>query len=247
MITRPAFALAVASFAALGCAAGSHGARPSTTGASSKVFDAKVAKNWASAPFAFERAVDPRKPGDFAVFRVSGLLVDEPRTIAQRVVAREGATLVVDYDVTTASGARDTFRVSFDAVGEADEAVFAVSRIALGAETPIEVATFTSFMDTTTFASELVDHGEVFRTPPFVREVDGRSFDCEESSNHVTLGGLGAIQTQTVCPALHWGAVESEIVTDDGEVLQRRELVELGESDPSKPIYVAKFAPRWIY
>jgi len=224
-----------------------HRATKPVTAVTSKVFDANVAKNWASAPFAFERAIDPRKPGDFAVFRVSGLLVDEPRTIAERVVAREGATLVVDYDVTTPSGGRDTFRVSFDAVGAEDEAVFAVSRVALGAETPVEVATFTSFMNATTLAAELVDHGEVFRTPPFVREVDGRSFDCEESSHHVTLGGLGAIQTSTTCPALRWGAVESEIVTDEGEVLQRSELVELGESDPSKPIYVAKFAPRWIY
>jgi hypothetical protein len=231
--------------AALGCAQRAKPATVGGTSGTSKVFDAKVAKNWASTPFAFERAIDPRKPGDFAVFRVSGLLVDEPRTIAERVVAREGATLVVDYDVTSVSGGRDTFRVSFDAVGADDEAVFAVSRVALGAETPVEVSTFTSIMNAT--ALEIVDHGEVFRTPSFVREVDGRSFDCEETSDHVTIGGLGAIQTSTFCPALHWGAVESEIVTDDGEVLQRTELVELGESDPSKPIYVAKFAPRWIY
>jgi hypothetical protein len=246
MVTRSLISFAFASLAALslGCA---HRAKPATTTGSSKVFDADVAKRWASAPFAFERAIDPRKPGDFAVFRVSGLLVDEPRTIAERVVAREGAILVVDYDVTSASGARESLRVSFDAVGSEDEAVFAVSRIALGAETPVEVAAFTSLMNATGLAADIVDHGEVFRTPPFVREIDGRSFDCEESSNHVTIGGLGAIKTSTFCAALHWGAVESEIVTDEGDVLERTELVELGESDPSKPIYVAKFAPRWMY
>jgi hypothetical protein len=249
MVTRTLSAivvasLAVAAFAALGCA---RSAKPTTAPTRSKVFDTDVAKRWASTPFAFERSIDPRKPGDFAVFRVSGLLVDEPRTIAERVVAREGAILVVDYDVTSSSGTHETLRVSFDAVGAEDEAVFAVSRVALGEETPVEVAAFASLLDATNLGDTIVDHGEVFRTPPFVREIDGRSFDCEESSNHVTIGGLGAIKTSTVCPALRWGAVESEIVTDEGEVLQRSELVELGESDPSKPIYVAKFAPRWMY
>lgn len=242
MITRSIFIASAFSLVALGCA---HGAKRATS--SPSVFDVKIAANWASSPFAFERAIDPRKPGDFAVFRVSGLLLDEPRTIAQRVVAREGAVLVVDYDVTSASGVRDTLRVSFDAVGGTDDAVFAVSRVSLGAETPVEVAAFSSLMSDTMLLSGVVDHGEVFRTPPFVREIDGRSFECEEASALVTIGGLGATRATTICPALRWGPVESEIIGDEGEVLHRSELVEIGESDPSKPIYVASGTPRWLY
>lgn len=211
------------------------------------MFDARVAARWTSSHFAVERSVDPRKPGDFAVFKVSGTLLEEPRTIAERVVAREGAIVVLDYDVTSASGARESLRVRFDAVRAFDDGVFAVSRLSLGAEQPVEVAAFESFMNATLLTTDVVDHGEVFRTPPFVREVDGRSFDCEESSARVTVRGLGATRTSTTCNALPWGEVESELVDDDGEVLHHAELVELGESDPHQPIYVAKAPSRWLY
>jgi len=241
MSARRLVVLAILSISGIGCA---HRARPAGT---SKVFDAQIAARWSTSRFAVERAVDPRKPGDFAVFKVSGMLLDEPRTISERVVAREGAIVVVDYDLTSTSGGHETLRVSFDAVRAFDDGVFAVSRLSLGAEQPMEVAAFESFMNATMLTSDVVDHGEVFRTPTFVREVDGRSFDCEESSARVTVRGVGATRTSTICADLAWGEVESEIVDDDGDVLHHAELVELGESDPHRPIYVAKGAPRWLY
>ena len=228
--------------AGFGCATSKAGPPKGRT-----IFDARAVARYAIAPRSIEPALDPRRPGDFAVFRVTGALLDEPRTLTQRVIARQGAVLVMDYDVAFASGVRDSLRVSIDLVAQKSDAVFAVSRIALDAEQEVAVGALDTLLSGTSLGADLVEHEEVFRTPAFLRTVGDRELECEESSTRVTVRGVDATRSAKTCAELAWGPIEEEIVADDGSVLHRRELVELGESDPRKPIFVAAASTRWMY
>ena len=208
--------------------------------ATKSVFDAKAVAQYAfggkpsgGAPF------DPRKPGDFAVFRVSGSFQPEPMTLTERVAAREGTTLVMDYEIVKASGTRESLRVGMDLVAAKADTVFGVARV------PAAVAdrkALETLMSKTLVTMEIFD--EVFRTPTIACEVGGKKIECETTTYRVVvMNGTSSARegtlTVTTSDEFAWGSLDAEVIADDFEVLYRRELAETGQSDPAKPIFVA--------
>lgn len=171
--------------------------------------------------------LDPRKPGDFAVFSIVGSFRVEPATFTERVIAREGGTLVVDYELADVTG-KEHLRVSLDLASANPSERFGE---------PTEAAAFEALRARTTLDVKLGQ--ELFATGVVTRTLGGKAHDCQETIHRVFVGAREATQTSTSCDGFVWGDVETEIVGDDGEVLYRRELLEIGESDPSKPIFVA--------
>jgi hypothetical protein len=208
--------------------------------ATASIFDAKAVARYAfGGKPSGSTTFDPRKPGDFAVFRVSGSFQPEPMTLTQRVAAREGATLIMDYELVKASGARESLRVGMDLVAARADTVFGVAR------TPAAVADRKSLellMSKTMVTMEIFD--EVFRTPTIACDVSGKKIECETTTYRVVvMNGTSSARegtlTITTSDQFPWGSLDAEVIADDFEVLYRRELAETGTSDPTKPIFVA--------
>lgn len=185
-----------------------------------------------------ESLIDPRKAGDYAVFRISGTSAGEPYTLAERVVARRGAVLVMDY--TTRYGIEEeTLRVSMDLVAPASSAVFDVRQLRDGAEQPASLAAYDEVASVVARLTPPSDEDAMLDTVDDTIEIGGKPIECSMTRYRVEVDGQPA--TLTVLDSLEfpWKVVGGEIVTDSSEVIFRADLVEFGESDPSKPIFVA--------
>ena len=204
------------------------------------IFDAKAVAQYAFGGKRTEGTpFDPRKPGDFAVFRVSGSFQPEPMTLTERVAAREGATLVMDYELVKASGARESLRVGMDLVAAKADTVFGVARVPAAVEDRKSLETL---MSKTLVTMEIFD--EVFRTPAIACDVSGAKIECETTTYRVVVqNGTSTARegtlTITTSDDFPWGSLDAEVIADDFEVLYRRELAETGASDPKKPLFVA--------
>jgi hypothetical protein len=208
--------------------------------ATPSIFDVKAVAQYAfGGKSAHGTPFDPRKPGDFAVFRVSGSFQPEPMTLTERVAAREGAMLVMDYEIVKASGTRESLRVGMDLVAARADTVFGVARVPAASADRKALETL---MNKTLVTMEIFD--EVFKTPSIACDVGGKKIECETTTYRVVvMNGTSSARegtlTITTSDEFPWGSLDAEVIADDFEVLYRRELAEIGASDPSKPIFVA--------
>jgi hypothetical protein len=60
--------------------------------------------------------------------------------------------------------------------------------------------------------------------------VGGRDFPCTQTRYHVTVGKRAATMRTLSSGSFPWGDVGGEIVSDDGKVLYRAEVVEAGSA-----------------
>jgi hypothetical protein len=220
-------ALSLAAFAASGCASTPRSA-PSL---GIDLAQARAPKKWD--PNGIEATLDPRKPGDFVVFRISGSFRDSVATLTERIVEREGAIVVIDYTLIEPGRAPETLRVSYDLVSD----VFDVVVITKHGPRPAPAGAY-ELMRAKTMLTADGNDGLLY-VEPITLALEGRPLLAERASWLISIGTEKATLRVTDSEAFAWGTLEGEIRTMDGHVVYRAELLEMGESDPSKPIFMA--------
>jgi hypothetical protein len=168
-----------------------------------------------------------RQPGDFVVQRFSGSYLRTPLVLTQRVLAREGATIVVEV---TADRGRDkrTMRVRLNDAGGTEKELVGAAWLLDGAEKAAPPAAYDKLLASTVLA---VDRNEATLARQAVDiTVSGVSLRALRTSYRVRVGGQLATMNTLESEGFSWGDLGGEIVTSNGEVLYKAELVELGHA-----------------
>ena len=186
-------------------------------------------------PRGIEASLDARKPSDFAAFRISGSFRNGDALLTERIVLREGAVVVVDYTFADATS-RETLRVSYDLVSGDGGEVFDVSVVTRGGLRPAPAGAYETMMAKTRLVADR-NEGLLFLEKISI-EIGGKPLLCERASWLVSIGSEKATLRVTDSQTFAWGNIAGEIRTLDGAVVYRAELIEVGESDPSRPIFV---------
>lgn len=174
-----------------------------------------------------------RHPGDFVVFKFSGAFHKGPMTLTERVVAKEGTTLVVDYTlsetVATKKGTAtkdETLRVKIDQrVGGRGE-IFGVHRIENGVAKTAELKDWEAMIGKTVLVAD--ENEQTLGSEDVAIDVGGRTFEAQKTSYKVLFGKKSATMTITQSEGFAWGDLGGEIVGSDGTLLYKAEIVEAG-------------------
>jgi len=179
-----------------------------------------------------------RQPGDFVVFRFSGTFHKGPITLTERVIAKEGTVLTVDFTlaetVATPKGAatkEQTLRAKIDTKTGGRGEVFDVARIDAKGTTPATVADWEAMMGKTVVAADANE--QTFGTEEVTVKVGAKSVTADKTVYKILIGDKSATMSITQSDGFAWGDLAGEIVTDDGSVLYRAEIVEAGSAPGS--------------
>jgi hypothetical protein len=164
-----------------------------------------------------------QRPGDYVVYRFSGAFRKAPITFTQELIAPSRLELTFDDGKT-----KRVVRARFDT--SPSLLVDAVRVIEDGEEEAITRAQLDALMAETVLAVD--SNEETLGTERVTIEVAGRALACEKSSYRVRVGKRKAVMTALKSDAFHWGDVGAEITTDDGKLLYRAEVVDVGSRAP---------------
>jgi hypothetical protein len=194
------------------------------------VYEAQNAKSGASDADAsgLKREYTRRDVGDFIVYRFTGTMQKPPATLTKRVVGRKGD--VIEVDVFLEQGqSKQAFRVSLtDATTNRDE-ILSAARIDGDQLTLISVSEFKSLLSKTFIPAD--DNEEEVQTEQITATIAHDSVPAERTTYRVRLGKKSALMRSTTSRDFCWGDIEGDIVTGDGEVLYRAEIIHIGHKD----------------
>ncbi len=176
-----------------------------------------------------------RQPGDYAVFRFTGNFRSGPVTLTERVIAREGSVITVDFTLSEQAPIKggtivkeQTLRVKIDtAVGGKGE-VFGVSKIVKGVPVLGDVADYDAMMAKTMVVADANE--ETLETKEVDVKLGQKTITAEKTTYKVIVGKKKATMTITQSDAFLWGDLGGEIVAEDGTVVYKAELVESGSA-----------------
>ncbi len=180
-----------------------------------------------------------RRVGDFVVFKFTGAYRKGTITLTETVIGREGDVVFVDYSmVEQLPGAKgttvikeQTLRVKIDTTIGSRGEVFGVQRVEKGVAKPAEVADWEAMMAKTVLVADANE--ETYGTEEVSLKVLNKNITADRTAYKVLIGKKSATMTITSSDAFVWGDLAGEIVTDDGEVLYKAEVVESGHTlDP---------------
>jgi hypothetical protein len=228
--------LATASIFAAGCghAALDRGAvRPVPAKAESAALvtpapgdDAEAATGSVAAPSSTTKAL--RMPGDFVVYRFSGSFRRTPLTLTERVVARTGTVVTIDF--TAAEGARKSeLRVRIDEASATHNEVLSAAKLEHGVEKPATIEAYEALMARTALAADANE--ALVGTEDVTVDIGGAALPAKRTTYRVRVGKRAATLKTFESAAFAWGDVGGEIITTDGKVLYRAEVVESGHDD----------------
>jgi hypothetical protein len=168
--------------------------------------------------------------GDFTVQRYSGSFRKFPVTVTEEVIAREGDLMIVDN--TLEDGKESVrFRTRVDLKSKR---VVAASRFENGTEVEMTLAAYEALMAATVFAADTNE--ERLGAEAATCLVSGKEMECEVTSYRVTVGGKPAKLSVTTSAALSDRDVAGEIMSEDGNLIYRAEIVEIGKRPPSSSV-----------
>lgn len=167
---------------------------------------------------------DPRKVGDFYVHRFSGSYQDSPLTLTEEIVAQDGAIWVIDYTLEEQTGTT-TLRVRFD---PRTDSVLRVSKVDGELEISVPLGSYEEMMARTTFAADSNDG--LLASGHSTCLVGSSELDCETKTYKVKVGEKQATLNVSRSTSVDSGDVMGDITTDDGTVIYRSELVEMGNA-----------------
>jgi hypothetical protein len=172
-----------------------------------------------------ERAIDPRKLGDFFVYRYSGSFSEESVTLIEQVVAEEFGLLVVDF-VLEQGDDMEALRVRMKPGGQP------VSAAVLGpdGETPAELSAYEKMMARTQF--QIASNDGTLGADDSTCLIGTDEVDCSTTTYAVKVGATDAVLSVTKSEAVPGRDLGGEILGSDGAVLYRAELVERGNETP---------------
>ena len=235
-MTRTLVSLATASIFALGCghAAGIPGAlapRPSAAeapaAARAPAGDApRAAVESEAAPVAPAPA---RMPGDFGVYRFTGSFRSGPLTLTQRVIAREGSIVTIDFTAVEGTHQRQALRVRIDEASPTHNEVLSVASVTRGVERLASYEAYEALMASTTLAAD--SNEAVVGIDEVSVDVGGTSVPARQTTYRVRVGKHHATLRTLESGTFVWGDVGGEITADGGKVLYRAEVIEAGHDD----------------
>lgn len=173
-----------------------------------------------------------RMPGDFVVYRFTGSFRKAPLTLTQRVVARQGAVLTIDFTATEGADWQE-LRVRIDEASPTRNEVVGVARLERGVEKPATVEAYEALMARTALAADSND--ALVGTEEVTVDVGGAALPAKKTTYRVRLGKHQATLATIESPTFVWGDVGGEITAANGKVLYRAEVVEAGHVEAAAP------------
>jgi hypothetical protein len=184
----------------------------------------------AADPVSSESAAFTQKPGDYVTYRFSGEYRKTPLLLTERVV--DATDVLLTVDLTLDDGAhKTTARAHYTHAPGAPHELAFVSRLdAAGAEKPMTIAELDAIMARTMLAAD--DNQGALGSETVTVSVGGHDIACTRTSYHVLVGKHAATMSTLSSDAFPWGDVGGEITSDQGRVLYRAEVVDLGAAAP---------------
>ncbi|MDI1445113.1 hypothetical protein [Polyangium sp. 6x1] len=166
-----------------------------------------------------------RDVGDYVVYRFSGSFQKAPVTLTERVVAREKNALVIDF-ILEEGKATSELRVRLSDAAETRGEVLSVHRIEKGKLVPAGVDEYEALMAKTMVVA---DENEAALGSEHVVAVMGNDLlPAKRTSFRVKIGEKKATLTTVVSDKFPWGDLSGEIAAEDGSVIYRAEVVNVG-------------------
>jgi hypothetical protein len=166
-----------------------------------------------------------RTPGDFVVYRFTGSFRKAPLTLTERVIARRGAVLTVDFAATEGKDTQE-LRVRIDEASPTHNEVVSVARLSRGVETPATVEAYEALMARTALSADSND--ACTGTEEVTVDIGGAAVPAKRTTYQVHVGKHQATLRTLESTTFAWGDVGGEITAADGKVLYRAEVVEAG-------------------
>jgi hypothetical protein len=166
--------------------------------------------------------------GDFSVHRFSGSYQKAPLTLTEEVVGQEFGLWVIDYTFEERAGTT-RLRVRFN---PRTDAVFSVAKFDGVQETSVPIAAYDRLIERTSFAAD--DNEGLVASSRATCLVGPSELDCETKTYQVRVGDKPARLNVSRSRDLAIGDVVGDITTDDGTVIYRSELVEVGHAGSPK-------------
>lgn len=164
-----------------------------------------------------------RNVGDFFVHRFSGSFTKEPITMSEEVIARAGSLIVVDYTFEQGKSER-RLRVTHDV---STERVLRVREMRGDKEIAAKIEDFETMLAKTAFSPD--SNEKTLASEKTTCVVGGDEFECEKTSYTVAIGDKSATLSVTQAAAIPGRDVAGEIVDQEGKVIYRAELVDMGQ------------------
>jgi hypothetical protein len=166
--------------------------------------------------------------GDFIVRRFSGRARGKAALLTERVIAVKDASIVIE--VTRESGAETrVMRVELSEAPATRGEIVGVLVVKGGEEIAMGKAAYDALMKDTLFAAD-ENEGQIESVSSKL-DVRGRALDCTETKFRVKVRGRQATMRTTELSNSPWGEVSAEVKTEDGTVLYRAEVVDIGHDE----------------
>ncbi|MEO6602730.1 MAG: hypothetical protein ABIQ16_22795 [Polyangiaceae bacterium] len=171
---------------------------------------------------------ESRKVGDFSVHRFSGSYQKAPLTLTEEVVGQEFGLWVIDYTFEEQAGTTK-LRVRFN---PRTESVFSVAKLDGAQETSVPISVYEQLIERTSFAADAND-GVVAqgRTTCLVGPSE---LDCDTKTYKVRVGDQFGRLTVSHSDQVPSGDVTGDLIAEDGTVIYRSELLEMGNAGSPK-------------
>jgi hypothetical protein len=173
-------------------------------------------------------AASARMPGDFVVYRFTGSFRKAPLTLSERVVARKGRVVTIDFTATEGDDKQE-LRVRIDEGSLTHNEVVSVARLTHGVEKAAGVEAYEALMARTALAADSND--ALLGAEEVTVDVGGAAMAAKKTTYRVHLGKREATLSTLESPAFVWGDVGGEITGAKGKVLYRAEVLEAGHDD----------------
>lgn len=178
-----------------------------------------------------------RMPGDFVVYRFSGSFRKAPLTLSEKVVARAGSIVTIDFALKDGD-AKEELRVKIDEASPSHNEVVSVARLVHGAEKPATTADYDALMTRTTLSAD--QNEALLRSEDVTVDVGGAAVSAKRTTYRVRVGKKQATLRTLESADFAWGDVGGEITAAGGKVLYKAEVIEAGRGDAAKAAAMAR-------
>ncbi len=166
--------------------------------------------------------------GDYYVQRFTGSFAKQPMTLTERVIAREKHAFVVDFRLEQGEHA-STLRLRVDAKNP--RRILQVSELKGEEESPATLAAYEALMARTMFAPD--ENEEQLGSEETTCMLGDESVDCELTKYRVRIGEKSATLSVTTSKSAHGRDLGGQVMTEDGKLVYRAQLVEMGHDESS--------------
>jgi hypothetical protein len=173
-------------------------------------------------------ATGARMPGDFVVYKFSGAFRKAPLTLSQKVIARDGAIVTIDFALKDGD-AKEELRVKIDESSPSHNEVVGVARLEGGLEKAASIEAYEALMTRTTLSAD--QNEAVVGVEDVTVDVGGAAVPAKRTTYRVRVGKKQATLKTLESATFAWGDVGGEITSAGGKLLYKAEVVEAGHDD----------------